>query len=138
MKSLKKILPILILINFLVVSFLPLVANAQEVPQKCKLRYDLTGINAACTKDAEVKLEEQGTCCLINTILSVRDWLFYILLIIAAIFIIIAAYYFVTAAGDPEKVKNAKNFVLYALIGVLVALMARGLVSLVKTIAGLL
>lgn len=65
---------------------------------------------------------------------SIADWLFSILLVIAAIAIIIAAYYFVTAAGDPDKTKKARDFVLYALIGVLVAFVAKGLVLLVERI----
>lgn len=64
------------------------------------------------------------------------DWLFTILLIIAAIAIVVAAFYFITAAGDPERVAKARNFVLYALIGVVVAFVARGLVALVGRIVG--
>lgn len=64
------------------------------------------------------------------------DWLFTILLIVAAIFIIVAAYYFVTAAGNPETVSKARNFVMYALIGVAVAVASRGLVALVRRIVG--
>ena len=64
------------------------------------------------------------------------DWLFAILLIVAAIWLIIAGYYFITAHGDPDRVSKARNMVLWALIGVLVAFAARGLVELVKTIAG--
>ncbi len=67
---------------------------------------------------------------------NVTNWLFSILLVTAAIFIIIAGFYFVTASGDPDKTKKARDFVLYALIGVLVGFAARGLVYLVGTIAG--
>lgn len=84
-----------------------------------------------------VSAPELEVCCGSNSILyRVMNWLFAILLIVAAIFIILAAYTFVTAQGDPDKVKTARNFVLYALIGVLVAFGARGLVSLVGTVAG--
>ena len=62
------------------------------------------------------------------------DWLFTILLIIAVIFLVIAAFTFVTASGDPDKVGKASRFVLYALIGVAVAVAARGLVALVQLI----
>jgi len=64
------------------------------------------------------------------------DWLFTILIIIAALSIIIAAYYFITAQGDPDKVAKARQFVLYAMIGVLVAFAAKGLVVLVSRIVG--
>jgi len=68
---------------------------------------------------------------------NITNWLFAILLVVAAISIIIAAFNFVTAQGDPDKVKSARQFVLYALIGVLVAILARGLVALVATIGGI-
>ena len=67
---------------------------------------------------------------------NLTNWLFTLLLIIAVIFLIIAAFTFVTASGDPDKVGKARNFVLYALIGVAVAVAARGLVALVQTIMG--
>jgi hypothetical protein len=73
----------------------------------------------------------------IMTVLDrIVDWLFAILLVIAAIFIIVAGYYFVTAAGSPEQVSKARAFVLYALIGVLVAFAAKGLINLVGRIVG--
>jgi len=67
---------------------------------------------------------------------NVTNWLFAILLITAAIWIIIAGYNFITAGGDSEKTNTARNFVLYALIGVLVGFAAKGLVVLVSKIAG--
>jgi len=72
----------------------------------------------------------------IDVLHSITNWLFGILLIVAAIAIIIAAYFFITAAGDPDKTKTARNFVLYALIGVLVGFVAKGLVVLVGRIVG--
>ena len=65
---------------------------------------------------------------------SITNWLCVILLVVAAISIIIAAYYFVTAQGDADKIKTARQFVLYALIGVAVAVLAKGLVLLVLRI----
>jgi len=67
---------------------------------------------------------------------NIVNWLFTILLVVAAIFIVVAAFYFVTASGAPEKVEMARNFVLYALVGVLVAFLAKGLIYLVRIISG--
>lgn len=67
---------------------------------------------------------------------NIINWLFTFLLIFAAIMIIVAAYYFVTASGNPESVSKARHFVIYALIGVVVAFLARGLVVLVGQIVG--
>jgi len=62
------------------------------------------------------------------------NWLFTILLITAVIFIIVAGFYFITAQGEPEKVKKARLFILWALIGVGVAVASVGLVALVRYI----
>lgn len=71
---------------------------------------------------------------LITALQRLVNWLFTILLIVAVIFIIISGYNFVTAQGDPEKIHKARNFVLYALVGVAVAVASVGLVALVQLI----
>ena len=62
---------------------------------------------------------------------DVTDGLFVVLMVLAALTIVFAGYNFLTAAGDPEKVKKARDFVLYALVGIAVAFSARALVGLV-------
>ena len=72
----------------------------------------------------------------VDALNSIINWLFAFLLIIAALFLIVAGFYFVTAQGDADKVKTARQFVLYALIGVLIGFLAKGLVILVGFIVG--
>lgn len=85
--------------------------------------------------------EDPGTCddCIVKTgadpmrtLSNVLNWLFTILIAFAGIMIVIAAFYFVTASGNPETVAKARQFVIYALIGVVVALLARGMIWLVS------
>ncbi|MDP2966924.1 MAG: pilin [bacterium] len=64
---------------------------------------------------------------------NIITWLIWIVAIVAALFIVFAAFTFITAGGDPEKINTARNQVMYALIGVVVALLAWGLVALVRT-----
>ena len=115
----KKFFLTIVSVNLL---FLPLLIGAQGQPPP-----PADQIEEAPTVDI---LGEDGVLA------KIRDYLFTILLIVAAIFIIIAAYFFVTAAGDPEKTGKARNFVLYALIGVLVGFAAKGLVLLIGQIVG--
>jgi hypothetical protein len=68
----------------------------------------------------------------IATIGNIADWLFYILIGVSVLFIVIAGLEYVTARGDPEKIKSAGQKVLYALIGIIVASLAKGLVVLVQ------
>lgn len=83
-----------------------------------------------CANDC--KLREVNV---METFNKIVDWLFAGLIAFAAIMIVVAAFYFVTASGNPETVAKARHFVIYALIGVIVALLARGLVVLVQMIA---
>jgi len=85
---------------------------------------------------ALAQAEEAPELDIMEVLDSITDWLFTILIVIAAIWIIIAAYTFVTAAGDPDKTKKARDFVMYAMIGVIVAFAAKGLVVLVSRMVG--
>lgn len=49
----------------------------------------------------------------------------------AVIVIIIAGIQYMLSTGDPTKVNNAKNAILYALVGLVVAVLARFLVNFV-------
>ena len=52
--------------------------------------------------------------------------------VIAVIFLLWAGFLFITAGGDPDKVNTARQNVMYAMVGVAVAVLARGIVSLVQ------
>ena len=69
---------------------------------------------------------------IVKSLGNIADWIFYILIGVAVLFIVIAGLEYVTAAGDPEKIKLAGQKVLYALIGVIVASLAKGLVLLAQ------
>jgi len=60
------------------------------------------------------------------------NWAFGLLIILASVFIVYAAFVFLTSAGDPEKVKHAKNLILYAVISIAVAFFARAVVFIVR------
>lgn len=51
--------------------------------------------------------------------------------IIAVIMIIIGGYQYATSVGDAGKVKNAKNTIMYGIIGLIIALMAYAIVNFV-------
>lgn len=134
----KKILPVLLSISLLVVLLSPVVsAQVTQAPENCILKYDLTGVNSACTKDTSVSIANYGMCCLLNTIYNVTNWIFVILVGIVTIFVIMGAFVLVTAAGSPEKVTSGRNYVLYAAIGLLVAFLAKAIPGIVKILAGI-
>ena len=67
---------------------------------------------------------------------NVLQWLWTILLIVAVIVILIAAYYFMTAAGNTEALGKARGLVLYAVVAIILAAIAWGIVGIAKKAAG--
>jgi len=71
---------------------------------------------------------------------SLVDIVFSILWPVAVAFFIvmfvIAAFQFFTAQGDPEKVKSARNFVIWGVVGVVVALLAWSIPFIVRNTLG--
>lgn len=116
---------------------LPLIVLAQALPDTCHLTRDFIDIDPVCTKGADVSIEDYGMCCLVNTIYTVTDWIFYILMAFVGVMIVIGAFTIITAAGSPEKVTSGRNYVLYAVIGMVVAFFARAIPAIVKTVIGM-
>jgi len=77
-----------------------------------------------------------GTVCLINSINSVVDWIFLFLLVISVALIAIAGFLWMTSGGDATKTKTAGQMIVAALIGIVIALLARVLPAVVLSILG--
>lgn len=57
-------------------------------------------------------------------------------LMIAPIIFIIAGLMYYFAGGNPEKAKNATNLIKYAIIGLVIILIANGITAVIKDIMG--
>src|SRR3989344_810480 len=55
--------------------------------------------------------------------------IFNLALWIAPLMIIIAGFYFVTAGGNPTQINNAKQLIMWTLIGLAVTFLARGIIE---------
>lgn len=129
----KKILASIATIGILAV---PLVGLAQlefTLPS-CTAKHDLTDYKNCPYASGDDVPEDKAQCCLIDRILTVGDYIFVAILVVAIILILVAAWGFLTAAGNPDKVVSARNTLIYALIGVAVAFLARVLVRVVAAI----
>jgi hypothetical protein len=71
--------------------------------------------------------EVAATPEVIHTILSV---LFGILGVVSVILIIYAGMTFIVGQADPQKIKDARNTIIWALIGLAIALAAEAIVYL--------
>ncbi len=69
----------------------------------------------------------------VDVLITVVRWIYTIIFIVAVLFILLAAFNFITSKGDATKTGTAKKQLLYAVIGIAVALLSYGVVTLVRT-----
>ena len=152
----KKIVSALTLIGFLGILFVPLMVSGQEALKECcVLSRAITLEGSSCYADdiaapnnaAAAECGAGNYCtesgprwgmfCLMNTMYSITDWIFVVLVAIAGLFVIIGAMTLLTSAGAPEKVTSGRNYILYAAIGLIVGLLSKAVPALVRLISGL-
>lgn len=61
-------------------------------------------------------------------------FLYSVFFAVAAVFILWAGYVFLRAGGNPDKVEEAKNRLLYAVVAIAVAFLTLGLDNLVQSL----
>jgi len=77
---------------------------------------------------AVCKAKDDNAASMVQDVINI---LLYVLGIIAVIMIIIGGIRFSTSDGDPAGVKSARNTIIYAIVGLVVAIMAYAIVNLV-------
>ena len=144
----KKFLPALVLISLLAAPVVLAVATSttstgvKPAPEcMCTtVKHNLGNYVAGCEKGEVVCDEDTGyaieggaLCCILDLMETVVDYAFVILLILAGVIIAFSAFQFATASGSTEKVKSARDKLIWALVGIIVAFGAKGIVKLVET-----
>ncbi len=99
------------------VALLPLLAGAQTVP-------------------APVAVRGNPIDQLFGIIRTIANYFLTAIIVIAAVMVIYAGWNYMTAAGNEDKVQTAKNTIIYAVIGVGVALLAQLIVAVAGAIVG--
>jgi hypothetical protein len=140
-----------LMIAFLAVTAVVPVAFAEVAPMptdSCTLRHDFTtdpnwalqGVKCEDKGDVcnfDTATMTCGSCCLLDAIYNVTDWIFIFIVVIVVIFVVIGAFNIITAGGSPEKVTAGRNFIVYAVIGLIIALLAKAIPSIARTVIGL-
>ena len=67
---------------------------------------------------------------------TVTDWIFAGFVTAAVIMVILAGLQFVREGGDPEKMSEARMKLIWAAVGVIVALLSQGFVPVIREILG--
>ncbi|MDD5098679.1 MAG: hypothetical protein PHD31_03120 [Candidatus Pacebacteria bacterium] len=159
----KKIILSLIAFVVLAITVVPMIASAQAgAPDRCQITKDAVagqtraanglecpGVQSYCIFETGQEggatgagtsangLYDCGICCLLNSVYTVTDWIFIFLMALSALMIIIGAFNYVTSAGDPGKTEKGRNYIMYAAIGIAVALFAKAIPAIVKMMIGM-
>jgi hypothetical protein len=71
---------------------------------------------------------------LLERVALIGNWVFAIFLAISIIYIVLAAFQFVTGGGDPAQVTAARQKLIYAAVGIAIALLAAGFDDILRNI----
>lgn len=69
---------------------------------------------------------------LVGILAGVVRWTYTIFFVIAVMFILFSAYSFLTSGGEPEKVKSAREKIMWAAVAIAIALLAVGAEVIIK------
>ncbi|MGC8880783.1 MAG: hypothetical protein ACP5OX_00670 [Minisyncoccia bacterium] len=115
-----------LIIPFLLLSivFMPLLVSAQDTSQDT-------------STEPTIKFPTNLNLDLWGLLKKATKWLLNIVILVGVIIIVWAGFSYVTAGGDPEKTKKSLNFIIYALVGIIIALLAYWIVNTVLDFVGL-
>ena len=81
--------------------------------------------------------DQWGMICLINTVNNVTNWIFYLLMVAVVVLVVIGGAMYMMSGGNPETAGKGKKIITYGIIGLVIALLARLIPSVVKLIVGM-
>jgi len=88
----------------------------------------LADINTPCPNNNPACQGDRGLIDLITTISNV---ILLLVGVVAVLFLIIGGFQYISSAGNPESIGKAKSTILYAIIGILVTLLAWAAVTFI-------
>ena len=121
----------------------------------CRLSHNLTDVDSVCSKDKVVgptnpqwcdvngdgtqdsvdnRTVKWGTCCLLDSIYTVSDWIFIMSFPLSILIFLVAGYFLLASGGDPQKVKNGKNLLTWGAIGLTIVILSKIIPAIIKAI----
>jgi len=137
----KKILLAIALISFLAVLAGPVItlATLPAPVEGCTIRRAIVvpglicpAVGAFCRYDSVVY--NCVACCLLDKIYTFTYWFFAIAIALAIIFALWGGFLLMTAAGEAEKVATGRKWIMWAIIGIAIALIARAIPAIVRAL----
>ena len=96
--------------------------------------------------DIETYTLTEGTICYCNPLSGdglesitdpIIDFIFKISVVVVPVLVVYGAFMIITAAGDADKIKQARAIIFWTLIGFTIVLLSRGVSDLIEVIIGI-
>lgn len=94
-------------------------------------------MNAITVAAAEITITDPNEVDLNNTLQLIINTVLLLIGLVAVVMIIFGGFRYTTSSGDSKKVTDAKNTILYGVIGLVIALLAFAIVNFVMGAIGL-
>lgn len=107
-----------------ILMYTPAITQAAAFTDVCKTGVN-SGNSAVCQQQSDTSNNISGTN---GIIIKVANLIAIITGITAVFIIIVAGIRFITSSGDPSGVTSARNSILFAVIGLIVIIVARSIV----------
>jgi len=73
---------------------------------------------------------------MIDILKNIGNWIFVLAMFIMVVMIIIGAAILLTGGGDPNRIATGRKTLMWAVVGLVVALLAQGIFTVVRSIIG--
>lgn len=134
----KKITNIILLTALLTIALLPVIGYAQA-PDTCEIKADPSNYVPTdwnCPTSGECVLDSPdmpcALCCTVSMVLYATNIIFVGIMIVVVILVLLGAFNILTAAGDTDKINKGRDYILYAAVGMAIALIAKGVPMIVR------
>jgi len=82
----------------------------------------------------ESDINDMGS--IVELVETLVNWFFWILMAVAVFMLLFAAFNWLTSAGNEEKVTSARKMLIWAIVGIIIALISKGLIEVIKNLVG--
>lgn len=132
----KKLKSFLISVGAIAFALVPAVAVVGTVvAEDLDLRGGLTSGTELCGIGEDCDADEDGTTVndIVKTVINILSW---VVGVVSVIMIIVAGFKYVTSGGQEKAVGDAKNTILYAIVGLVIVALSQVIVRFVLSNIG--
>lgn len=145
----RKAVPLFIALSLFGLLFASFAFAQVQAATECTLRADITaaentaitgtGIAPVLAGNLDLTGPEAGTnalLCSYGLVKWASNILFVILFTVAILFLAWAAFLFITAGQNPDRAKQARQYIIYAVVGLIIAALARVIPAIARGLIG--